>query len=154
MAATIAGQLFGAPPDVLQKAKGLENMPVPSKNDFYVGASYIGHFYDNMQFKGFLPQKMHIDAGLLELDKTCNPGFYAKFNAGFPNIVGLTDSLLSVGSALDPLGTLTKLFTQDMQKCLDSVACNVQVGIAPPHPCIKPLAFGADNFLSGALGLW
>jgi hypothetical protein len=101
-----------------------------------------------------MPQKMTIDTGLLEIDKTCNPGFYARFNAGLPNIAGLTDSLLSVGGVLDPAGTLMKVFTDDLSNCLNSVACNVQAGIAPPHPCIKPLAFGADNFVSGAFGLW
>mgnify|MGYP003302406291 CR=1 FL=1 len=65
MAATIAGQIFGSPPDVLQKAKNLANMPVPAKNDLYLGASYIGHFYDAINFKAWMPQKMTTDIGLI-----------------------------------------------------------------------------------------
>lgn len=154
MAATIAGQIFNSPPDVLQKAKGLADSPIPSGNNFYIGATHIGSFFDHMQYKAFMPQKKQINLKLIDIDKTCNPGFYANFNAALPDIAGLTDSLLSVGGVFDPIGTLTKLFTEQLPKCLNSVACNVVAGIAPPHPCIKPLAFGADNFLSGALGLW
>lgn len=127
---------------------------MPGFTDFYMDLPYLLGFYNKMEHSAWLPTTEYLSAGIFQISKKCNPFFYTVYNIGLPDIGGLADSLLSVGSVVDPIGTLLKLVTEQLPTAVNSIQCNIQAGLAPPIEALKPLAFGADNFISGAVGLW
>ena len=157
LAATIAElvpPLFGVNLLGSQLIKLIPEAPVIKSSDFYIDIPYMFSVYQLSKYKAAMLNYEYLSGGILPISKKCNPLLYGQFQLGLPDIVGIADSLLSVGTLFDPLGTLLKLITEQLPTAVNSIQCNILGGIAPPIEAIKPLAFGADNFISGALGLW
>jgi hypothetical protein len=80
------------------------------------------------------------------------PIFYGMEKVALPDIAGLADSALSIGNLFDPIGTITKLFMEELPNALGTTEANVNLGIGLPKFIADPLH--PEDLICGKAGLF
>ncbi len=134
-----------------QAAKMLPYMIMPKETDFYFNTTYLAETYSKQTYKAWMIQSEQLSGGLLSQPES-KPMLYFNQKLALPDIAGVADGLLSLGSAMDPIGTLKKLFIEELPNAVASTEANITVGIAPPKPLADGL--GIDDLVSAKMGLF
>jgi hypothetical protein len=136
---------------VYQAAKMLPNMVVPDWNDLYHNTDYGLSMYNKNTFKAWMPTSTITSGGIISWPSGL-PILWTINKMGLPNIAGIADGLLSLGSVMDPMGTVTKLITEDLPGAVATIEANTSNGIALPKPFGE--AISMPNVVSGSVGLF
>lgn len=162
VAKVLAKVIPGIGDAIEQSAKGLPDLPVPDKLEFYFDSPYGYHLDVKSKMKAWSLNSMKINTGLVSLP-TGQPVFWNETKYGAPDLAGVADSLISVGSVFDPIGTLTKLVTEDLPGCLQNIELNTTFGLATTAKSTLsgiPILNGdlvfkkIDNFVKSEIGLF
>ena len=129
VAKVLAKVMPGVGDAIEQAAKGLPDLPVPDKIEYYFDSPYGYHLDVKTKMKAWSPNSIKIKSGLFSLP-TGQPVLWNETKYGAPDLAGIADSLISVGSVFDPIGTLTKLVTEDLPGCLQNIELNTTFGLA------------------------
>jgi hypothetical protein len=136
---------------VQQAAKMLPHMVVPEYHDTYFNTDYGLNFYNRSDYKAWMPTKTLVSGGLISWPSG-KPILYNIDKMALPDIAGIADGLLSVGSVMDPIGTVTKLFTEQLPNAIGQTEANATVGVAMPKPAADALSM--QDIASGSFGLY
>lgn len=135
----------------MQAAKALPNMPVPDQAILKTSQDYLFDIFNETKYKGFMFHSSQVSGGLLYWPSG-KPLAYGIGKVAMPDFVGIADGLISVGSLLDPIGTLTKTILQDIPGALNTAEANATVGLALPKPLGE--ALGISDIISAETGLF
>lgn len=126
-------------------------MPVPDTFTFNGTMNYVFDFFDELKIKAFMFHSNQLSGGAIKWPEG-KPLLYANSKVAMPDLASIGDGLLSIGTIIDPIGTLVKTFTQDLPGSIGKSEANVCAGIAPPKPIGD--GFGFSDIICGCVGLY
>lgn len=148
---------------VQQFAKLLPEWRMPDYSDFYTNVDYIFREYNRTDYSVYLPIKNYNECGIIAWPLSSQimsgkPLLYDITTIGLPNIATIADSMISVGTLIDPIGCLTKLVTEQLPEAVGSTELNTTIGIGGlpkiAKDFIKPVLGEVDEILSANVGLF
>jgi hypothetical protein len=151
IASLLAELIPGVGDAALQAAKAIPNMPVPYSSVIKTSMDYVFDIFNETKYKGFMFHSSMVSGGIVYWPSG-KPLAYGIGKVALPDFVSIADGLISIGSVLDPIGTLTKTFLQDIPGSLNTTEANATVGLALPKPVGD--ALGLSDIISAETGLF
>ena len=147
---------------IQQGAKMLPNLLMLEKTEFFAYQSFLYKFFDKKQYSIDIPIKSTTETGIIAWPISGSlapilsgkPVFYNNINMGLPDILPVADSLISVGTIIDPLGCLQKLISEQLPEVINTTEMNTTIGIGGLPKWLQGVLFGAEELASANIGLF
>lgn len=152
----LLGTLVGE--GVKQVAKFIPNILMPEYNDLFLYSAYIFSFYDKQTYSIYIPIKSQTDFGICPWNISSEimsgkPLVYNFNKFALPDIAPIADGLISIGSIVDPIGTLQKTFTEELPDALNQTELNTTLGLGG-LPKVLVDALNMEELCSANIGLF
>ena len=143
---------------VQQGAKMLPNFKLLDTNDFYIYSPYILKFKDQKSYAFSIPIGSNTDTGIIPwpMDNPSmsgKPVLYNNITMGLPDITPIADSMVSIGTLIDPIGCLEKVF-ENLSEAANTIECNTTIGVGGTPKIVQGLLLGAEELASANIGLF
>lgn len=143
---------------IQQGAKMLPNFKLLDTNEFCIYSPYVLKFQDKKGYAFSIPIQSYTSAGIIPwpMDNPVmsgKPVFYNNINIGFPDITPIADSLVSIGSIIDPIGCVQKVF-ENLSEAANTIECNTVVGVGGLPKIAQGLFLGAEELASANIGVF
>lgn len=148
---------------IQQAAKFLPNLQIPDKTEFFAYTSFMYKFFDQKKMSLCIPITSRTEAGLIAWPISGSiepilggnkPLLYSVINMGLPDILPIADSMISVGTIIDPLGCLQKMISEQLPQVFHTTELNTTIGIGGLPKFIQGFVFGAEELASANVGLF
>lgn len=134
-----------------QAAKMIPNLPVPDTNEGEGKLDNGANLFSKQTYKVFNPTHVMVSGGLIPTVSS-KPMLYSVNNFGLPDISSVADSMVSVGTIFDPVGTLFNAITENFPQMMNNVQLNTTNGMGLPKPIADGLKM--DDLVCARLGLF
>jgi len=146
---------------IQQGAKMLPNLLMLEKTEFFAYQSFLYKFFDKKQYSIDIPIKSTTETGIIAWPISGSlapilsgkPVFYNNINIGLPDILPVADSMVSIGTIIDPLGCLQKMLTEQLPEVINTTEMNTTIGIGGLPKFLKDFT-GMEELLSANAGLF